>query len=45
MLFTDVGLFQLNSLILSEVLLYVERSKNLEKDVITMQKIHLPKNV
>ena len=45
-LLTHAGLVRQNVLIPSEVFLYVERSKNLEKKyVITVQKIHLPKVV
>ena len=45
-LLTHVGLFRPNCLILSEVVLYMERSKNHEKNyIITVQKIHLPKEV
>ena len=45
-LLTHVRLVRQNVLILSEVSLYMERSKNLEKKyVITVQKIHLPKGV
>ena len=36
-------IFSTNGLVLSEVVLYIERSKNLEKkNVITVQKMHLP---
>ena len=46
-LLTHVGLFRQNCLILSKVVLYMERSKNHEKKyIITVQKkIHLPKEV
>ena len=45
-LLTHVGLVRQNVLIPSEVFLYVERSKNLEKKyVITVQKIYLSKGV
>ena len=38
-LLTHVGLFRQNCLILSEVVLYMEKSKNLEKNyIITVQK-------
>ena len=46
-LLTRVGLVRQNVLILSEVSLYVERSKNLEKKICyhRAKKIHLPKGV
>ena len=45
-LLTHVGLVRQNVLILSEVSLYVERSKNLEKKCYhRAKKIHLPKGV
>ena len=45
-LLTHVGLFRQNCLIFSEVVLYMERSKNHEKNyLITVQKIDLPKEV
>ena len=37
-LLTHVGFFRQNGLILSETFLYMERSKNLEKKFITVQK-------
>ena len=45
-LLTHVGLVRQKVLILSEVSLYVERSKNLEKNMLSpCKKIHLPEGV
>ena len=37
--------FRKHNLILSEVFWYMERSKNVKKKFITVQKNHLPENV